>query len=101
MGQPFGVWLIPLLKVAAPEKAQHIAGADHQRMLYRAGMEIGGILRCHDREFTGIEMVGFQTVGDITDGVKMPDIEIKAKRAENGYGEFCAGKSFAGGLYKG
>ena len=58
-------------------------------------MEKGRIFFTNHREFSGIEMVALQTVGDVTDGIKMPVIKVKSQCAQHGYDKFRTGIGLA------
>ena len=79
----------------SPEQPQHIPGADHNGVGNGMGMEKGGVFFADHRKFTGIEVVRFQPVGDVTDGIKMAGIKIKAQSAQNRHCKLGTGKGLA------
>ena len=83
------------LQMPPPEQTQNIPGTGHDGMGHGMGAEKGGIIFTNHREDTGIEMVGFQPVRDITDGVKMSGIEIEAQTAQHGHRKFSTGEGFS------
>lgn len=79
----------------SPEQPEHIPGADRDGMGNGMGIVERRIDLIAYREIAGIEVVGFQPVGDITDGVEVAGIEVKAQFAENRNCEFRTGIGLA------